>query len=422
MPNVKFHLKAPNPTTGESLIYLQFNYHGERMIITFGETINPEFWDADRQLPIRAFKNYKLLKEKLSAWEDCTHDIYAKLSVNSIPSKETLSDAIKAKMNPLSLEENSFHKYAMEYIEAKKNSVAKSTYQNEVRTIRIVNRFAPKLTFDQINKNLMMRFRDFLFEEGYKVNYAAKTLQRFKSILTDAVDESRVEIHPSYKSKKVMIQEKEATAIFLDVAELERMYALKLTGKLESIRDNFLILAFTGARFCDMQKISKANYKKELGYFHIVDQKTGGNAYIPAHPIVMEILEKRQWKIPKYHNKEFNLLLKDIAKMAGYDETINVTEWIGEAGRIVRKDFAKLKWELVTAHTGRRSLVCNMLIANHPAEDIMNITGHRSYNQFKKYVKLTPKNLMDKAAKSEFYQRTAKEAKAGLRVAHKKTA
>lgn len=48
MANANFYLKCPN-SKGQSLIYLQCKYKGQRMVIAFGLLIDREYWDAKKQ-------------------------------------------------------------------------------------------------------------------------------------------------------------------------------------------------------------------------------------------------------------------------------------------------------------------------------------------------------------------------------------
>src|SRR5688572_16457554 len=50
MASINFYLKKAEPTTGKSLIYLQFKYNGSnRLVFSFGQSINPKNWNSDRQ-------------------------------------------------------------------------------------------------------------------------------------------------------------------------------------------------------------------------------------------------------------------------------------------------------------------------------------------------------------------------------------
>src|SRR5688572_22112174 len=50
MANINFYLKKPELTTGKSLIFLQFKYGGRyRLVFSFGQSINPKNWNAEKQ-------------------------------------------------------------------------------------------------------------------------------------------------------------------------------------------------------------------------------------------------------------------------------------------------------------------------------------------------------------------------------------
>jgi integrase len=49
----------------------------------------------------------------------------------------------------------------------------------------------------------------------------------------------------------------------------------------------------------------------------------------------------------------------------------------------------KLKYELVTTHTARRSFATNAYRAGIPAGKIMQITGHKTEQDFFRYIKVS---------------------------------
>jgi integrase len=49
----------------------------------------------------------------------------------------------------------------------------------------------------------------------------------------------------------------------------------------------------------------------------------------------------------------------------------------------------KPKYNFVTSHTARRTFVTLSLEKGIRAEVVMNITGHKEYQTFKKYIKIT---------------------------------
>src|SRR5258706_14029199 len=56
MPNVNFYLKKPEGNPARSLIYLQFNYSGKKLIYSFGQNIDPaksgkqyKYWSKEKK-------------------------------------------------------------------------------------------------------------------------------------------------------------------------------------------------------------------------------------------------------------------------------------------------------------------------------------------------------------------------------------
>jgi hypothetical protein len=46
---INFYLKKKEESTGKSLIYLKYKYHGGVLVYTFGQTIDPKLWDKGKQ-------------------------------------------------------------------------------------------------------------------------------------------------------------------------------------------------------------------------------------------------------------------------------------------------------------------------------------------------------------------------------------
>jgi hypothetical protein len=48
MPSVNFYLKKAE-ASGRSLIYLQFKYNGNKLLFSFGQTIESTSWNTNKQ-------------------------------------------------------------------------------------------------------------------------------------------------------------------------------------------------------------------------------------------------------------------------------------------------------------------------------------------------------------------------------------
>ena len=78
--------------------------------------------------------------------------------------------------------------------------------------------------------------------------------------------------------------------------------------------------------------------------------------------------------------------MKEVCRIAGITEETSITHTI--AGKRTKENFPK--YELVSAHTARRSFATNMFESGVPALVIMQITGHKTEKAFLSYIKTDP--------------------------------
>ncbi len=179
----------------------------------------------------------------------------------------------------------------------------------------------------------------------------------------------------------------EIDTIYLDEKELQQLKDTDLTktSYLDRVRDYFLILAWTGCRFSDLDKVAKTDIQDNFITFR--QQKTNNKVTIPLHPVVLEILEKYNFELPeKISNQKFNEYIKEVAKLAQVGSVHSFTRTVGG----VLKAEKAPKYELISSHTGRRSFCTNMYKRGLPTLMIMSISGHRTEKSFLKYIKIKP--------------------------------
>jgi integrase len=175
----------------------------------------------------------------------------------------------------------------------------------------------------------------------------------------------------------------EVDNIYLSEQELQLIHDAELPTHLDRVRDCFLLLAWTGCRYSDLQQIDKSNIKGEVLSFR--QHKTNNRVAIPIHPVVREIFEKYNYELPnEISNQKFNDYLKDVARLSGITTTETKTRTEGGKLTTTRSE----KWQLVTSHTGRRSFATNMYKRGLPSIMIMSITGHKTESAFLKYIKV----------------------------------
>ncbi len=129
--------------------------------------------------------------------------------------------------------------------------------------------------------------------------------------------------------------------------------------------------------------MTKENVKDDI--ISIFVQKTSKTLKVPLNDYSLELMQKYDFKLPVITNQKTNEQLKKICKIAGINTMVMTTKFKGV--EVIRE--IKPKFELITTHTGRRTFITLSLERGMTPELIMEITGQKTYREFKKYLKLT---------------------------------
>lgn len=163
-----------------------------------------------------------------------------------------------------------------------------------------------------------------------------------------------------------------------------------------------MISSYTGLRISDAKRLKKQNIFTLHGksYFQIHSHKTSKPLSIPVHPVVQEILDKRDGDLRKgMPDQHINYALKEIGRIAGLDEEVEKTITKGGQPRVEKFK----KYELICTHTGRRSFCTNAYRAGVPSLDIMTISGHKTERSFMLYLKLGESQKAQKMGEHPFF-------------------
>ena len=158
-----------------------------------------------------------------------------------------------------------------------------------------------------------------------------------------------------------------------------------------------MVGVWTAQRVSDYNNLSPDNFKqhrvekiedgqivfKEFMTIDIRQKKTGAKISIPVSSELRSILERYDYKLPHLEDQVLNRYIKEICRLAGLDELIEIHN---TKGGVIHKEL-KHKWELVQSHTARRTGATLMYLAGMDYYDIMRITGHTSPTMLKKYIK-----------------------------------
>ena len=237
-----------------------------------------------------------------------------------------------------------------------------------------------------LDKKFYDGYVSFLNFKGFKLNTVGKHIKNVKAVINWLPLSERMECEFVAPRKCKKLSE-EVDNVYLSTEELHAIETVELEHAYhDKVRDQFILLAWTGCRYSDLDKLADPK-SIERGYFELEQMKTGTKVCIPIFEPVKRIFQKYNGELPPViSNQKFNSFLKEICQMAGITEDTSITHTI--AGRRIKEYFPK--YELVSAHTARRSFATNMFESGAPALVIMQITGHKTEKAFLSYIKTDP--------------------------------
>ena len=94
---------------------------------------------------------------------------------------------------------------------------------------------------------------------------------------------------------------------------------------------------------------------------------------------------KYNYNLPTINSQYFNEIIKTVGEKAGITEIVEY--WIIKGGKELL--ISEPRFKLMASHTGRRTAATNLIRNKIPVEMVMEITAHKKYDEFKKYIKLS---------------------------------
>lgn len=395
MASSRFNLKDPN-SKSETLIYLMFSYSGHRLKYSTGQKVKPKDWSESKQVIKSTVAGSEAKNTFLTELAVKANACYLGcISNGATPSTDQLRELLDKAIDRVDAGSIvTFFEVFDEFVKIQTSQKAPNTIK-KYRSIRnLFKEFETvdnkKITFENINAAFYERLIDFFIgKKKYLNNTAGKYVSGLKTFLNWATDR---EYNQNLAYKKFKSIQEEADIIYLTQTELNRLFELDLKNnkRLAQVRDLFCLSCATGLRYSDLVRLKPQHIKN--GEIKIRSKKTKRDIVIPLNYISSAIIEMYQQEpkfLPHISNQKGNDYLKELCKMAGIDDQITLTQYNG-ANPI---EVTKPKYDLVSFHDGRRTFIVLSLEKGMRAEVVMEITGHKDYKTFKKYIKIVPKIL-----------------------------
>lgn len=406
MQNIRYNLNKNK--NGSHSIFLIFSHKKQRFKVSIKQKIDYKNWNYKKQLPKRSHYVYMELVEILDKYKKITekHLLQLESKENNLSNdqiKNELSYLLFGNTEPKEI--FTFYDYFADFIERKLADNKRNTLSTRryVTLYRMLERYDEGLEFNKFDLEWYEDWIDWLEDQNYSRNYINSLSKGLKAFLSYCFDHGFT-TNVKWKSKRFNYSGKPADNIYLTTLELQKLFEYdysKCKSDIQRTVDIFLIGAFTGLRYTDMNNLiikKDVITDQNVEMIKIKTSKTGETVAIPLHPIVKHIIDNRI--IRKHANKTMNEYIKIAAELAGINDFVFI-EQIKGGKTTIRKYY---KWEKVTTHTARRSFATNAFKAGIPAISIMKITGHRSEKQFLEYIKISAEENAILLSKHDFFK------------------
>ena len=429
----KFITKGESKKTGKSLIYLQAYHKRKRFIYSTNESILPELWDDKNQCADTSSKIKKEDRDNNEAINHRLQEFKSKFNsiINNFKYENCLVDfaVVKTEMDKefrailLDTVETDFYVFIEKFIKKSEAHKSEGTIKNYNNTKNYIYSFDEvrnqRTTFENINLDWYDDFTGYLkepriimYKRGNSVkevnmppqslNTIGRNIKNIKAFL-NAAKERGIKINSEVSSKRFKVDSFETDKIYLTIDELDKIRELELNdnGRLEAVRDMFIVAAYTALRFSDFTQLKPANiHESKFGKFiKLRMAKTGNTVSIPLHPYAEKILLKYNFKMPTISNQKFNDYIKEVGMLANINNDVVLR--VSKGNNTYDSTFKK--WQKLSSHVGRRSGATNMYKAGIPEHTIMKITGHTTVKAFEAYLCLDDEEHLEIMQKNQFF-------------------
>ncbi len=434
---MQFSLKDPK---GEnlSLIRVRMTINGTRLNqpLPADYKILPKHWDYENCCAIEDPKHNPDLKgnahlqmrmrninKEIEKTRDAVIRVHESFSIRNMqPTAEQFRAALKKELNrdtaPVKLSFSDFLSFIDYYIDlCRKGAITNSkgiklqdgSIRNYLSTRSALERYSKarrtKLRFEDITMEFYHDFMSYLngsthARGQYKPNVIGKYQKNIKVFMRYAF-ENGYTLNADFKKREFKVLQEDVDTVYLTKDELQKLYALDLSGSLAEIRDSFLIGCYTGLRFSDISRLGRQHIRED-GMIDIVTQKTDQRVIVPINSVVREILGRYGDSMPTVQsNQATNRTIKKICRMAEITSPVSIRDTSGG----VTQDKLFEKADLITTHTARRTAATLMFLSGLPTESIMKITGHKTIASYLRYIRVSAEeNALNLKRDSAFFQ------------------
>ena len=341
-------------------IYLRVTINGKRAEFTTGVFVKPCEWDViSKKIVGFGVKQFEL-ENWLFAFMDKVRLI--KYMVKNDNSLLTIKE-LKIRLHQLDQLPVSVTELAVSYLTFIKDNPSKfaectpkhyryriAHYVDFLRLVNLENESANTILTSHLDK-----FVGYLDAKGYKKSYQNKVVGCVKGMYNWACATGILQNNPVQYFKNV--RPSKPTKVYLNETQIKQVENYQFSSPhIQKAADLFILQFHTGMAYVDTQVFSLANH----GYLHngvtwaiIPRQKSGTLTRVPLSSTVLDLVAKYGGQAPKFVMQRYNLYLKEIANIIGFD--LKLTSHVGRKTALNHWLESGIKLETVSAMAGHSS-------------------------------------------------------------------
>lgn len=440
---VKYYLSSRPDRNGDVPVRVAINIKGVGQNSTLGYNVPPDKWDANAQMMKKNSMTARripasMVNARIKSID--AHMLQYELSLTSKPTKEELAHQLslaigdstrtircavadtddKGQQGMAVLEcLQSFLSHSGKNLkDTRAHAWSESTYGQWISQSHRIKSFLEhigqrSLSISSMNADVLASYVNYLRTEcGLKEETVEKQYSRMKQFLRWCVEAGYCTDEVLQQSRQTFDTEITKEVYSLEYEEFLRLYSyevpangtvvtlkkasgekyektVKNSSALAKARDLFCFCASTSLRYSDMAKLKRSDIVGDK--IKVVIKKTGKSVEIDLNKFSKAILEKYGGveypdglAFPVISNQKMNDYLKELGELCEINEPC--TRRFCKGG--VEQTVIVPKYKQIGTHTARRTFVTLALTLGISPETIMSWTGHKDYEQLRKYVRI----------------------------------
>lgn len=365
---------------------------------TLRNKIQAKEWDSAGGCPVGRTKAATAVSREMRQSEDTLREVFTRYELIE-KRTPTLAEVVKdfdeamGRVSSVQQTRRSLRHVLEKLIEERcaRHSLTDGTRRTFHALMFSLNKYAPNATTEDVSKDWVVGFSDFLLEQGLCNNTIKTKLSLLKMLLRTMRSNGQLASDaPLNADIHLRGGKRYESLVFLTVEELKAFESADLseTPTLSETRDAFVFCCYTGLRFSDVKKLKWSDVAD--GHICVVTQKTSTALTIELNAHSSSILRERQrgasdsliFHLPSV--VMVNAHLKTIGRRLRLDTPVRRVKFKGAR----REETVFKKWELLSSHCARRTFVVTALRLGINAEVIMRWTGHSKYEAMKPYISI----------------------------------